>query len=52
MEGRSFLETSQDVVESFDEPIAPTNTPLFVPARRGADFGPCLRMKIDPHDGG
>jgi hypothetical protein len=52
IECRSFLETLQDFVDSIDEPIAPARTPLLIPERRGTDFCPCFRMKVDPHDGG
>jgi hypothetical protein len=52
IESRSFFETLQDVVDSIDEPITPARTLLLIPERRGTDFRPCFRMKIDPHDGG
>jgi hypothetical protein len=52
VESGGLFETLQNFVDSIDELVAPARTPLLIPERGSTDFCPCVRMKIDPHDGG
>ena len=51
IEGRRFVETLQNFVDSLDEPVAPARTPLLIPERSGTDLCASFRMKFDAHDG-
>ena len=51
MDCRSGLETLEAVADSFDEPVAQSRRPLFIPKGSSADFCARFRMKFDAHDG-
>jgi hypothetical protein len=51
IESRRSFETFQDLVDSFDEPVAQARALLFIPERSGTDFSASFRMKFDAHDG-
>jgi hypothetical protein len=50
IESGRVLEVLENVVDSFDEPIAQARTALLIPQCRATDFGASFRMKIDTHD--
>lgn len=49
VKSRSFFETLQDFVDSFDKPFAEARAALLIPKRSGADFCASFRMKFDGH---
>ena len=51
IKSRSLFEMLQNFVDSFDELVAPTRTPLVIPESSRTHFCASLRMEFDAHDG-